>query len=305
MLTFDQKQRFAATSIERRDLHDGLRDIGVIAFGFVALAALVVSMPETYKVMARYHNSALAIGLVQSWAALIVFELGAIISKLATLWFPEWKGWLNFLNILLIGFVFAANCVATYAYRPDAGAIGFAAMMPIFQLLFTWMTVARLKAVQVQRLAAAETREPTQAERLAATLAEAQERAFKALLSHVEQQMSVTVLPQPQLPASPKVPTKQDDYDVSDLFATPSTPVDDLPEWLREIRDDSPIDQRLVDREQAKDRIIVEARRNPTATKSQLARSSGVARTTLYDLLAELSEEGRIRLNGHVEVVEP
>ena len=195
------QERYGKTPIERIDLQLARHDIGVIAFGFVALAALVVSMPETYKVMERYHNSAIAVGFIQSVAALIVFELGAIISKLATLWFPEWKGWLNFLNILLIGFVFAANCVATYSYREELGAIGFAAMMPIFQLLFTWMTVARIKAVHIARLKATENREPTQAERLQAALAEQQEKAFKAMLEQVTQQMTIATVQPAALPA--------------------------------------------------------------------------------------------------------
>lgn len=190
-------------SISHTDVQTAARDLGVIAFGLLAIAALLVSMPATYDIMSRYHTHD-EIGATQAVASLIVFELGAIISKLATLLFPWWKGRLTTLQIALLLFVAGANALATTAAAPTGEtlqAIAFAGLLPFFQAVFLALCVARVKALQLARLEAQATREPTQAERLAAALAEQQEKAFRGLLDQVTSQMTIATIQPAQLPA--------------------------------------------------------------------------------------------------------
>lgn len=189
--------------VDRDDWERAQRDIGVWAFGGLALAALLVSMPQTYAIMARYHARD-QIGTIQAVASLVVFEAGAVISKLATLLFPQWRGRLTALQFALLAFVAGANAFATTAAAPadeQIQALFFAGLLPFFQALFLALCVARIKALHVARLAAQEAHQPTQAERLSQALAEAQERAFTALLGQVEQHITIAPVLPPALPA--------------------------------------------------------------------------------------------------------
>ncbi len=201
-LTTVQQQQINAQPIDRTDIGSASRDIGVIMFGILAIAALLVSMPATYDIMSRYHRHD-EIGLTQAVASLIVFELGAIISKLATLLFPWWKGRLTTLQIALLLFVAGANALATTAAAPAGETLQaflFAGMLPFFQFVFLALCVARVKALHVVRLSAELVREPTQAERLQAALAEQQEKAFKAMLEQVTNQMTIATVQPAALP---------------------------------------------------------------------------------------------------------
>lgn len=185
------------------DLDAARRDVGVIAFSGLALAALLVSVPQTFTVMARYHSHD-EIGTVQAVASLVVFEFGAVISKLATLLFPQWHGRLTSLQVALLLFVAGANALATTAAAPvgeTIQALAFAGLLPAFQFLFLLLAVARVKAFHIERLQAEQQRQPTQIERLQAALAEAQERQFTTML----EQMTIGIPLQQSLPASIRV----------------------------------------------------------------------------------------------------
>lgn len=197
------------TPLVQSDVRAALHDPGVRLFGALSIVALLVSMPATYVIMAMYHPSNDYVSIAQQWGSLVVFEIGALSAKTATLLFPQWRGRLNALQILLLVFVFAANCIAVQATNPgDVGGYAFAAMMPVFQWIFLWFAVARAKDLQVQRLVreaaaqeALQTREPTPAERIAQALQAAQQQYVETMLQGMHVYLQRTVSAEAEPPA--------------------------------------------------------------------------------------------------------
>lgn len=231
------------TPLVQGDVRAALHDPGVRLFGALSIVALLVSMPATYVIMAMYHPSNDYVSIAQQWGSLVVFEIGALSAKTATLLFPQWRGRLNALQIVLLLFVFAANCIAVQATNPgDVGGYAFAAMMPVFQWIFLWFAVARAKDLQMQRLArevqereALQDREPTPAERIAQALQAAQQRYVETMLDgmHVYLQRTVGAESDPPalLPRVQAAPTEVQVQAAADedayLDAALHTPVQD------------------------------------------------------------------------------
>lgn len=92
----------------------------IIVFGLIAAAALVVSAPATYNLVAVYHSDGTAAGIAATVALLVILELGAVAAKLSTLWVREGRGWLH-------AFVFGALAVNTLSNWLHGGALAAAA----------------------------------------------------------------------------------------------------------------------------------------------------------------------------------
>lgn len=89
----------------------------MIAYGLMALAALVVSAPATYNLVALYHSDGSTAGIAATVALLLILEAGAVAAKLATLWAREGKG-------ALLAFVWFALGVNTLSNLIHGGALG-------------------------------------------------------------------------------------------------------------------------------------------------------------------------------------
>lgn len=152
--------------ITTTDLRQSARDFGAVAFGALALAALMASVPATAGIVAQYHLHD-APGLAQSIGALLVFEAGAFLSKIGTLFVPQWGRRLNTLQAGLLAIVFAANLQASAAvvlpagWLAWAGVVVFAGLMPALQWVFLGLCVARIKALHDARILAESQRAPT------------------------------------------------------------------------------------------------------------------------------------------------
>ena len=88
----------------------------MIAYGTMALAALVVSAPATYNLVALYHSDGTSAGIAATVALLLILEAGAVAAKLATLWAREGKA-------ALLAFVWFALGVNTLSNLIHGGAL--------------------------------------------------------------------------------------------------------------------------------------------------------------------------------------
>lgn len=166
----------------RPDLELARRDFGVVVFALVALAALLASVPYTFLKVQGLH-SADTIGLVQSVGSLFVFEAGAFLAKVATLFIPQWRGRLNLTQAGLLLIVTAANYDVAgvgAATATPAELFIFVALMPFLQWLFLGLAVARADALHQQRVAAQAALSP--AEQAQASLAAMQDRVWGAFV---------------------------------------------------------------------------------------------------------------------------
>ena len=103
----------------KRYVGDGL----IWAFGLIGLAALVVSAPATYNLVALYHNDGTRVGVAATVALLIILEAGAVASKLATLWTRESARYLS-------AFCLAALAVNTLSNFIHGGLIASGRGLP-------------------------------------------------------------------------------------------------------------------------------------------------------------------------------
>ncbi len=135
------------------------KDKALWFFGLAALACLGVSIPATAKAMQLFH------GYEGGIAAMLVFEIGAVGSELATLAIPQWRKRLLLLTITLLILTTGGNYAlgvdhfsgaqldGTYATIRAAGAGWLLAIMSsaIFPaLLFVFLTAftARYRMVR-------------------------------------------------------------------------------------------------------------------------------------------------------------
>jgi hypothetical protein len=255
---------------ERSVTLDDVSDIGVIAFGVLALAALLVSVPATYSVMSHFH-AADEVGQTQALASLIVFEIGAITAKLSTLWVPQWRGRLHALQAGLLLFVMGANVYAStrlFTGWEVMGSVFFAALMPAFTAIFLALAAARAESRRDARVVVP----PSPEQRIKKALEAAQARQLELALAGFEQQAQL-------------------------IFTAPVRETDEQPARVALEA------QRAADRAEAKRKLLAYAIAHPEASKQALADAAGVSKTTVYGLLEELKTEGQVRVNGHVEVI--
>ncbi len=135
------------------------KDKALWFFGLAALACLGVSIPATAKAMQLFH------GYEGGIAAMLVFEIGAVGSELATLAIPQWRKRLLLLTVTLLILTTGGNYAlgvdhfsgaqldGTYATIRAAGAGWLLAIMSsaIFPaLLFVFLTAftARFRMVR-------------------------------------------------------------------------------------------------------------------------------------------------------------
>lgn len=136
-------------------------------FGAGTLLTLGVSLPATYAALALFHDDRGGWGWVLTLFALIVFELGAVGAKLATLAIPRWRGRLTLLTVALLGVTTAANYAHGYdlsqaaqatptlaaVLRDPNGAVAAtvaaAALFPL--LLFVFLSAFVARAEQLAR----------------------------------------------------------------------------------------------------------------------------------------------------------
>ena len=136
------------------------RDPAIYFFGVVAILCLIVSLPATKEAMELFHGAWWGV------AAMVVFEIGAVGSELATLAIPHWKGRLTVLTILLLLVTSATNYAmgidqfsaakvlpgTTYAKLQEAGwgpqlAVAASAMFPTLLFVFLTAFTARVRMV--------------------------------------------------------------------------------------------------------------------------------------------------------------
>lgn len=185
------------------DIELARRDFGVVVFGLLAVAALVASVPYTYQKVLSLHAFT-EIGIAQSIGSLLVFEAGAFLAKVATLFIPGWRGRLNLTQAGLLLIVCAANYQTARAGAPTASALEigvYVALMPLIQWLFLGLAVARAEALHDLRLSAQRT--PTPAEQAHASFEAMRDRVWATFLERSlalmdEQTRALGALPAPQ-----------------------------------------------------------------------------------------------------------
>lgn len=94
-----------------------LRWYDYLALAFFAVMSVLcvsVSIPATFSVMRPFHDFGGAAGYNIAVAALIVFEVGAVGSKLTSLAVPQWYGRLTALMVGLLALTTAANYTHGY-----------------------------------------------------------------------------------------------------------------------------------------------------------------------------------------------
>ena len=132
----------------------------IVVYGLLTLAALVVSAPATYRVVAAYHSDGTPLGIASAVALLVILEAGAVMAKLATLWAPRNRGALLAFTLGAL----AVNTLSNWIYggltaganglhwiAAWAGALLYAAALPAVIYLFLHLTcerVAELRGVQ-------------------------------------------------------------------------------------------------------------------------------------------------------------
>lgn len=136
-------------------------------FAAGTLLTLGVSLPATYAALALFHDAGGWGGWVLTLFALVVFELGAVGAKLATLAIPRWRWRLSLLTVALLLVTTAANYAHGYdlsqaahasptlaaVLRDPRGAVvatvAAAALFPL--LLFVFLSAFVARAEQLAR----------------------------------------------------------------------------------------------------------------------------------------------------------
>jgi len=167
----------------------------LVFFGACALLTLAVSIPATYAALSLFHDVGGAWGVALSVFALLVFEVGAVGAKLATLAIPEWRGRLTALTVALLAVTTSANYAHGYdlsqaaqasptlaaVLRDPAGGVVAtalaAALFPALLLVFLSAFTARCEAAMQQA-----------------------HRTEAAAPQHITQAVQVNIAAPPQLP---------------------------------------------------------------------------------------------------------
>lgn len=113
-------------------------------FGVCVVLTLAVSIPATLDALTLFHGPSLA------WLALIVFEVGAVGAKLATLAIPAWRGRLTALTLVLLAVTTGANYAHGYDLSQAAEAsptLGAVLADPFGAVVATLATAALFPAL--------------------------------------------------------------------------------------------------------------------------------------------------------------
>ena len=170
----------------------------IVTYGVIGLAALVVSAPATYALVARYHSDGSYIGIAATVALLIILEAGAVASKLATIWAPEARRWLVGFCIAALGVNTLSNWLHGAALATAnglgwlaawGGALIYASFLPALLYLMLSLIVARVGLLRgVER---------TTQDEVALTLRPV---VHAVAVAHEAQRSLRTLLPTPALP---------------------------------------------------------------------------------------------------------
>lgn len=125
----------------------------IVIYALIVAAGLVVSGPATYALVARYHSDGTAIGIAATVALLVILEVGAVVSKLATLWAPEAQRPLVAFTLGALGVNTLSNWLHGAALAQAdgmpwlaawAGALLYAAAVPALVFLMLSLIVRRV-----------------------------------------------------------------------------------------------------------------------------------------------------------------
>jgi len=138
----------------------------IIVYSLIVAAGLIVSGPATYSLVARYHSDGTAIGIAATVALLVILEVGAVVSKLATLWAPEARRPLVTFTVAALGVNTLSNWLHGAALAQTdgmhwlaawAGALLYAAAVPALVFLMLSLIVRRVALLRgVERTTADE-----------------------------------------------------------------------------------------------------------------------------------------------------
>ena len=129
----------------------------IIVYSLIITGSLVVSAPATYSLVSLYHSDGTTIGIAATVALLVLLELGAVASKLATLWAPEARR-------VLIGFCVGALSINTLSnlihggiiatgnglhwFAAWVGAAVYAAFLPLLIFLMLSLIIRRMELLR-------------------------------------------------------------------------------------------------------------------------------------------------------------
>jgi hypothetical protein len=125
----------------------------IIVYSLIVAAGLIVSGPATYSLVARYHSDNTPLGIAATVALLVILEVGAVASKLATLWAPEARRWLIGFTVVALGVNTLSNWLHGAAlatanglgwFAAWAGALLYAALIPVLIYLMLSLIVQRV-----------------------------------------------------------------------------------------------------------------------------------------------------------------
>jgi hypothetical protein len=172
-------------------------DVPLIVYGLIVGAGLIVSGPATYNLVAQYHSDNTALGIAATVALLVILEVGAVASKLATLWAPEARRWLIGFTVVALGVNTLSNWLHGAAlatinglgwFAAWVGALLYAALIPALIYLMLSLIVQRISLLRgVQR---------TTADEVAITLAP----VIRAVAVAQQARLSLAELTPPALP---------------------------------------------------------------------------------------------------------
>jgi hypothetical protein len=125
----------------------------ITVYATIVAAGLIVSGPATYSLVARYHSDNTPLGIAATVALLVILEVGAVASKLATLWAPEARRWLVGFTVAALGVNTLSNWLHGAAlatanglgwFAAWAGALLYAALIPVLIYLMLSLIVQRV-----------------------------------------------------------------------------------------------------------------------------------------------------------------
>jgi hypothetical protein len=129
----------------------------LVAYSLLGLAALIVSAPATYNLVAIYHSDGSSVGIAATVALLLILEGGAVASKLATLWASEARRWLVGFTLFALGVNTLSNLIHGGVVATDnglpwlaawGGALVYAAFLPALLYLMLHLICVRVTVLR-------------------------------------------------------------------------------------------------------------------------------------------------------------
>lgn len=173
----------------------------IAIYAIIGVAALIVSAPATYALVARYHSDGTPWGIAATVALLVILEAGAVASKLATIWAPEARRWLVGFCIAALGVNTLSNWLHGAALAAAnglgwlaawGGALIYAAFLPALLYLMLSLIVQRVSLLRgIERTTADEVALVLRPVAHAVAVAQEAQRTLTSLVPHL-------ALPEPQ-----------------------------------------------------------------------------------------------------------